>query len=46
LIHDLHRRLGTTVLIVTHDPQVAASCARTVTLRDGRIEADVRRPAG
>ncbi len=46
LIHQLHRRLGTTLLIVTHDSQVAASCARTVTLRDGRIESDLRRPAG
>lgn len=40
LIHDLHRRLGTTVLIVTHDQQVAASCRRLVALRDGRIESD------
>jgi putative ABC transport system permease protein len=37
LIRDLHERLGATVVIVTHDRQVAASCERTVTLRDGRI---------
>lgn len=43
LLHDLHERLGATILIVTHDPNVAQSCERTVTLRDGRIEADVRR---
>lgn len=31
---------GRTVLIVTHDPQVAARCGRVVELRDGRIIAD------
>ncbi|HLH18917.1 MAG TPA: ABC transporter ATP-binding protein [Bryobacteraceae bacterium] len=43
LIHDLHGRLGATVLIVTHDAAVAESCPRTVTLKDGRIAGDVRR---
>jgi len=43
LIRDLHQRLGATVLIVTHDSGVAESCARTVTLHDGRIAGDVRR---
>ena len=43
LIHDLHERLGATVLIVTHDAGVAGSCARTVTLRDGRVAGDSRR---
>jgi putative ABC transport system ATP-binding protein len=43
LIRDLHGRLGATVLIVTHDSGVAQSCPRMVTLRDGRIEGDVRR---
>jgi putative ABC transport system ATP-binding protein len=43
LIRDLHDRLGATVLVVTHDLTVARSCSRTITLRDGRIEADERR---
>jgi putative ABC transport system ATP-binding protein len=43
LIHDLHDRLGATILIVTHDATVAESCPRTVTLRDARISGDVRR---
>ena len=43
LIHDLHDRLGATVLVVTHDRAVAESCARTISIRDGRIELDVRR---
>ncbi|HXI29101.1 MAG TPA: ABC transporter ATP-binding protein [Vicinamibacterales bacterium] len=43
LIRDLHSRLGSTVVIVTHDMTVARSCERTIALRDGRIEEDVRR---
>jgi putative ABC transport system ATP-binding protein len=43
LIRDLHRRLGSTVVIVTHDMNVAASCERTIALRDGRIVEDTRR---
>ena len=43
LVRDLHQRLHATVLIVTHDRQVAGSCARTITLRDGRIVGDERR---
>jgi putative ABC transport system ATP-binding protein len=43
LLQDLHTRLGSTVVIVTHDPGVAASCPRTVRMQDGRIVEDVRR---
>jgi len=43
LIHDLHSRLGSTILIVTHDSIVAQSCHRTLTLRDGRLAGDERR---
>src|SRR2546425_235742 len=43
LIDDLHARLGSTVLIVTHDLEVAARCSRTVALRDGQIVEDRRR---
>jgi putative ABC transport system ATP-binding protein len=43
LIRDLHSRLGATIVIVTHDPAVAASCQRTITLRDGQIVDDVLR---
>jgi putative ABC transport system ATP-binding protein len=43
LIHDLHERLGATVLMVTHDPAVAQSCERTIHIRDGRIHQDIRR---
>jgi len=43
LIHDLHDRLGATVLVVTHDKTVADSCPRTIQLRDGQVFADTRR---
>jgi putative ABC transport system ATP-binding protein len=45
LIRDLHARLGSTVVIVTHDMIVARSCSRTITLRDGQVVEDVRRSA-
>jgi putative ABC transport system ATP-binding protein len=43
LIRDLHQQLGSTVIIVTHDPHVADACPRTVRMRDGRVVEDVRR---
>ena len=43
LIRDLHERLESTVVIVTHDMSVAQSCSRTIALRDGRVVEDVRR---
>ena len=42
LIQDLHSKLGSTILIVTHDMGVAEQCARTVRLRDGRVVEDSR----
>jgi putative ABC transport system ATP-binding protein len=43
LIRDVHSRLGSTVVIVTHDMSVAGSCARTIALRDGKVVEDIRR---
>lgn len=42
LIRDVHERLGATVLIVTHDRDIAESCKRRITLRDGRVIEDRR----
>ena len=42
LIHELHQRLNSTILIVTHDAGVAEQCQRTVKLRDGKIVEDQR----
>jgi putative ABC transport system ATP-binding protein len=38
---DLHRG-GQTVIMVTHEPAIAAHAERTVVLRDGRVESDRR----
>jgi putative ABC transport system ATP-binding protein len=43
LLHDLHKQLNSTILIVTHDLAVAEGCQRTVTLRDAKIVGDIRR---
>lgn len=40
LIRDVQRQLNSTVLVVTHDREVAESCGRIVSLRDGRIVED------
>jgi putative ABC transport system ATP-binding protein len=37
LLESLHRRLGMTMVIVTHDPAVSARCSRVLQLRDGRL---------
>jgi putative ABC transport system ATP-binding protein len=39
LFADLHRA-GQTVVMVTHEPDIAAHAARIVVMRDGRIESD------
>ena len=41
LLLDLNRR-GHTIVMVTHDPEVAAHAHRTIEIRDGRIVADSR----
>lgn len=38
LLSELSARAGVTMVIVTHDPEVAAACTREVRLVDGRIE--------
>jgi putative ABC transport system ATP-binding protein len=36
LFHQLHAE-GHTILIVTHEPEIAARCPRTIQLRDGKL---------
>jgi putative ABC transport system ATP-binding protein len=40
LLKDLHVR-GQTIILVTHDPQVASQAQRIITMLDGRIVDDV-----
>ncbi|MGH3502731.1 MAG: ABC transporter ATP-binding protein, partial [Nocardioidaceae bacterium] len=42
LIHQLGDELGTTILVVTHQPEVAATFPRTVTMRGGRVGSEGR----
>lgn len=42
LLLSLRERYGTTLLVATHDVEVAANCDRIVRLHDGRIVADDR----
>jgi putative ABC transport system ATP-binding protein len=43
LLLELHRERGTTLLMVTHSPEIALRADRVVTLKDGRIlGADIR----
>ena len=41
LFEQLHRERGITVILVTHDPNVAKRAERVVSVRDGRIESDI-----
>jgi len=42
---DLNRRRGVTIVVVTHEPDIAAYADRVVTMRDGTIITDERKPA-
>lgn len=42
LFLELNVNLGVTVIIVTHDPSIAARCPRRIVLRDGRVFDDNR----
>ena len=45
LLDDLHRE-GLTIVMVTHDDDIADHCERVIRLRDGRIESDQLTPKG
>jgi putative ABC transport system ATP-binding protein len=40
LLDELHRDLGMTILMVTHNEEATAHCERQILLRDGRIVSD------
>jgi putative ABC transport system ATP-binding protein len=44
LFERLHKS-GNTIVLVTHEPEVAAFAYRTIYIRDGKVENDVRRAA-
>ena len=40
LFHDLHEQSGKTIVLITHNPELAEECQRILTLKDGRIVAE------
>ena len=46
LIHGLGNDFGTTILVVTHQPEVAGTFPRTVTMRGGRVGVEGRARRG
>ena len=41
LIDQLHNK-GQTIIMVTHEPDIAAHCERIIRLTDGKVESDIR----
>ena len=46
LLQRLNRETGLTIVLVTHEPDLATFAGREVVFRDGRVVHDVQRPAG
>ncbi len=47
-IMDLFERLhgeGNTIIVVTHEPEIAAYAHRAISIRDGQVEKDAKRAA-
>jgi peptide/nickel transport system ATP-binding protein len=42
-LRDISHALGTTIIVVTHDPSVASRMDRVVAIRDGRTSTEIRR---
>lgn len=43
LFHQLHKEQGKTIVLITHNPELAAETERILTIRDGRIVSDQRK---
>ena len=43
LFGTVNREMGTTILIVTHDPDIAYKVGRVVMIRDGKMSTEIRR---
>ena len=37
------KKMGKTILLVTHDPIIASSCDRIIFLKDGKVKEDLKR---
>jgi putative ABC transport system ATP-binding protein len=45
MLFDLNREQGITLVVVTHDPDLADRCDRVIEMKDGRIVADKAKEA-
>lgn len=45
ILQQLNRESGLTIILVTHEPDIAHYAERTVTLRDGQVASDTRQNA-
>jgi putative ABC transport system ATP-binding protein len=41
LLQELNREKGVTIVLVTHEPDIAACASRVIQMRDGRVRSDV-----
>ncbi|MGA2128158.1 MAG: ABC transporter permease [Xanthobacteraceae bacterium] len=44
-LQTLNRERGVTIIVVTHEPDIATYAGRVITMRDGAVISDERRPA-
>jgi putative ABC transport system ATP-binding protein len=42
IFQQLNREAGITMIVVTHEPDIAAYAGRNIHFRDGRLQRDVR----
>ena len=43
LFENIHQNLGKTIVMVSHDPQIASHCSRVIFLKDGLVMNDLKR---
>jgi putative ABC transport system ATP-binding protein len=46
IFHTLHREKGKTIVLITHNQELAQETSRIITLRDGRIQSDTNNAPG
>jgi putative ABC transport system ATP-binding protein len=44
LLQELNANNGITIVLVTHEPDIAACASRVVTMRDGKVRSDLASP--
>ena len=42
MLSAINRELGTTIIVVTHDPAVSQSVGRAIAMRDGKTSSEIR----